>query len=273
MGAVPPAPTRRSSSAGSRVRSGGRSGVDAALELALGSSCAGCRRPGRALCRRCDRSLPTRASAAWPTPCPPGLVRPTAAGEYAGTLRALVLAHKEEGRLALARPLGRVLALAVADAWLAARPGRAMPSGAGSSPASRLLVVPIPSHPAVVRERGHDPVLRMTQVAAARLRCTGVDTRVVRLLRVAERPEDQAGLDARARFHNLRGRFAARAGPAAAARADPTVDVVLVDDVLTTGATMREAQRALEAVGVPPVGAAAVAATRRRLVPPGPTQR
>lgn len=272
MGVVPHASTRRSGTAGSRVRSGARSGVDAGLELALGSSCAGCRRPGRALCRRCDRCLPTRASVAWPTPCPPGLVRPAAAGEYAGTLRALVLAHKEEGRLALAGPLGRVLALAVADAWLGAVPGRAMPSGAGSRPASRLLLVPVPSHPAVVRARGHDPVLRMSRAAAARLRDAGVDTRVARLLRVAERPEDQAGLDARARFRNLSGRFAARTWPAGAARADPSLEVVLVDDVLTTGATMREAQRALEAAGVPPVGAAAVASTRRRVVPPAPTR-
>src|SRR5215207_8613520 len=94
-----------------RWTAGVLAGLDAGLELALGSACAGCRAPGRTLCRRCDRSLPTRAASAWPSPSPPGLVRPAAAGEYAGTLRALVLAHKEHGRLALARPLGRVLAV------------------------------------------------------------------------------------------------------------------------------------------------------------------
>jgi predicted amidophosphoribosyltransferase len=243
--------------------------LDAGLELALGSTCAGCGVPGRALCRPCERSLPSTASVAWPTPTPPGLVRPAAGGEYAGTLRALVLAHKEHGRLALARPLGRVLAAAVADTWLAAEPGRALPTARRREvadpprPGRSLLLVPVPSHPAVVRERGHDPVLRTALAAAASLRRAGLPARVGPLLRVTDRPQDQAGLDAEARARNLHGRFAARAG---AHRVRHLREVVLVDDVVTTGATLREAQRALEAAGTTPVGAAAVAATRRRLV-------
>jgi predicted amidophosphoribosyltransferase len=241
-------------------------GYDAALELALGSACAGCDVPGRALCRRCERSLPTTASAAWPTPTPPGLVRPAAAGEYAGTLRALVLAHKEHGRLALARPLGLVLSAAVTDAWLAAAPGRSLPAAHQRGTGPRLVLVPVPSHPAVVRTRGHDPVLRAAQAAAAELRRRGLAARVVPLLRVAQRPLDQAGLDAGARMRNLQGRFAARRGavPEVDRGARPA-EIVIVDDVVTTGATLREAQRALEAVGTAPVGAAAVAATRRRV--------
>jgi predicted amidophosphoribosyltransferase len=249
------------------VRSGLRTSADAGLELALGSGCAGCGAPGRVLCGRCDRGLPTRAAPAWPTPSPPGLVRPAATGEYAGTLRALVLAHKEQGRLALAGPLGRLLSLAVADAWRVAGTGRALPCGPLAGSAPRLILVPVPSHPAVVRERGHDPVLRMTRAAAGRLRAAGFDARVVPLLRVAGRPEDQAGLDAAARFRNLEGRFVARARTGRAG-ADPAVEVVLVDDVVTTGATLREAQRALEEAGVVPIGATAVAATRRRLASP-----
>lgn len=227
----------------------------------------------------------TRASRRGPRP--PGRPRrrrawcgPPLRGSTPGTLRALVLAHKEHGRLALARPLGRVLACAVVDAWLAASPGRVLPAAHQPRPGPwsatprpppvhvpPVLLVPVPSHPAVVRERSHNPVLRTAQAAAAELRRSGLPARVVPLLRVGQRPQDQAGLGAAARQRNLAGRFAARTGPARRARA---AEVVLVDDVVTTGATLREAQRALEAVGVVPVGAAAVAATRRRS-PPGAT--
>src|SRR3954449_9020191 len=112
---------------------------DACLDLCLGSVCVVCSRPGRALCRPCLARLPRRAAAAWPTPTPPGLVRPSAAGEYAGALRAMVLAHKEHGRLALAGPLGDLLALAVIDS---------LPGGG-----DRVDLVPVPSHRALVRAR------------------------------------------------------------------------------------------------------------------------
>jgi predicted amidophosphoribosyltransferase len=77
-------------------------------------------------------------------------------------------------------------------------------------------------------------------------------------LRVTARPFDQAGLDTSSRAANVRGRFAVRR------RARLTAPVLLVDDVVTTGATLREAQRALEAAGATVLGAATVAATRRR---------
>lgn len=184
-------------------------------------------------------------------------MRPAAAGEYAGNLRTLLIEHKEHTRLALAGPLGRLLALAVLDAHRAATTGH--PAAARLD--TVLDLVPVPSHPAVVRSRGHDPVRRMSRVAAGHLRGAGHRVRVVPLLRVLARPEDQAGLGAAARAANVSGRFAARLRPRARA------PVVLVDDVITTGATLREAQRALEAAGIHPVGAATVAATRRRDAP------
>lgn len=224
--------------------------VDGALDLLLGSSCSACGIAGRALCLVCRARLPTGAAVCWPTPTPPGLVRPTAAAEYAGAVRSLVLDHKERGRLALARPLGLMLAFAVLDACAAARAGA-------------VDLVPVPSHPAVVRDRGHDPVLRVARVAAAQVRRAGVGARVRPVLRVVARPDDQAGLTSEERAANVHGRFGARGGPRQGA------GVVLVDDVVTTGATLREAQRALEAVGVQPVGSAVVAATRRQICPVG----
>ncbi|GAA1920478.1 ComF family protein [Nocardioides marmoribigeumensis] len=239
---------------------------DALLDLAAGSVCVVCTRPGRALCRRCHRALPGAGAPARPTPCPPGLVPVHATGDYDGALRALVLAHKEHAVHGLAVPLGDLLAVAVTAA-LRAEVGRAWPYP--PSPAGPVVLVPVPSHPRVVRERGHDPLLRLTRRAATALRRDGVPVSVARPLLVVGRPRDQAGLTAQERAANLAGRFAARAGPGPG---DPGA-VVLVDDVLTTGWTLRSAQAALEQRGWAPVAGATVAATRRhrrQVVPPAP---
>jgi predicted amidophosphoribosyltransferase len=67
-------------------------------------------------------------------------------------------------------------------------------------------------------------------------------------------------LDARGRAENVRGTLVARPSGHA-----PAGTLVLVDDVVTTGSTLREAQRALEAADLLVTGAATVAATRRHL--------
>ena len=228
--------------------------IDAWLDLLLGSRCSACGAPGRALCGRCDRLLPGRGALSWPTPVPSGLVPPWSAGEYAAPLRSLVVDHKEHGRLALARPLGRLLAVSATAAWHA---------HAASGPPV-LLLVPVPSHPSVVRARGQDPVLRISRHAAAVLRTQGARASVLPLLAVAARPDDQAGLTAGERALNVAGRFRARPDLVRSRLARRAGAVLLVDDVVTTGATLREAQRALEAAGVAPFAAATVAATRRR---------
>ncbi len=224
--------------------------IDAWLDLVTGSACVHCRRPGRLLCPACRRLLPERGTGTSPDPCPPGLAPAVVGGDYADPLRAMVLAHKEHRAFALARPLGEVLAVAARELV---------------GTACRTLLVPVPSRPAVVTARGHDPMLRVTRHAAGLLRSQGYDARAVRLLRQADTVDDQAGLDAVSRQRNLAGSMAARPTALhALARTGDVVAAIVCDDVLTTGATAREAQRALAAVGVPVLGIACVAATRRR---------
>jgi predicted amidophosphoribosyltransferase len=244
--------------------------LDAALDLLLGSACAVCRRPGRALCRDCRTALPDTAVVCWPTPVPEGLATPMATGAYRGPLETLVNAHKEQHRLALAAPLGDLLAVAVTGHvdQQAGGPGGVVTPSAGGRP---VLLVPVPSRPAVVRRRGHDPLLRVSRRAAATLRRRGVDARVWTPLRSVRAVRDQAGLNAVDRAANLRASMRCAPGQARRMRSPPGLIspvVVVVDDVITTGATVREAQRALEDEGVDVGGVAAVAATARRVPPP-----
>lgn len=157
-----------------------------------------------------------------------------AAGAYTDAVRAVLLAHKERGALGLSRPLGRALAGAVRAS---ARP-HAAAHGA-------LLLVPVPSARRAVRARGHDPARRIALAAAAELRRTGCPAQVLPLLRQHRPVADQAGLTARERLVNLSGALRLREG---AARLLKGGTAVLVDDVMTTGASLVEAARALSAV-------------------------
>ncbi len=224
--------------------------LDGAIDLLLGGSCVGCARPGRLLCPHCRAGLPDAAAPSWPTPVPAGMAEPWAAGVYAGTLRSMVLGLKERRLLGLAVPLSRLLAAAVADE---------LPRG------SPVVLVPVPSRPRTVRARGHDPTHTITVRAGRQLRSGAFDVQTRRLLRLTARVADQAGLDASQRAVNLAGSMRVRGSAARRLlRRHPQVRVVVCDDVLTTGSTAREAQRALEAAGLEVVRIAAVAATPRR---------
>lgn len=226
--------------------------VDAALDLLSGGACVGCRRPGRQLCPTCAGGLVVAPMSVRPDPCPEGLAPARAGAAYDGLVRSLVLGLKEQHRLALARPLGVLLAGAVAA--LVGEPGEAP-----------VVLVPVPSRPGVARRRGHEPTLDVARRSARMLRRQGLDVTVTGLLKVA-RVADQRGLDAAARAANLSGAMHVdRRRVARLAGRHPRAIVVLCDDVLTTGSTAREAQRALAAYGVEIAGIAVVAATQRRL--------
>ena len=231
--------------------------LDEALDLFLGSRCVGCDLPGRMLCPACRDGLSRRPRVAWPTPVPDGLVTPWVAEAYDGAVRALVVGHKDRGQWGHRRVLGDLLAQAVHGA------------AADLDPAVPLLLVPVPSRPGAGRRRGYEATEALVRRAASRVR----RERPAGLapLLVSRGAADQAGLDAGDRAANMAGSMhCPSAALARVGRRWRRAHVLVCDDVLTTGSTAREAQRALEAVGLPPVAVAAVAATRRRAGPAGP---
>ncbi|MFI0716075.1 ComF family protein [Streptomyces inhibens] len=213
--------------------------------LMLPVDCAGCGRPRTELCAQCRRALARDGRGARrvrPRPGPAGLPRVWAGAPYADEVRAVLLAHKERGALRLAGPLGAVLAGAVRGLRAVGGP---------------LLLVPVPSARRSVAGRGHDPVRRIALAAAGELRRAGAGARVLAVLRQRRAVADQAGLSARQRLANVAGALEVPGGARRLLAGQP---VVLVDDLMTTGATLAEAARAVAAADGRVIGAAVVAA-------------
>lgn len=224
----------------------------AAADLVLTRRCGGCGEPGAQLCPACAAALAAPAALAWPRPSPPLLPMPYAVAPYDDPVRAAINAYKERGQVGLARPLSDALARSVLAAWVSA-------GGSGRE----VALVPVPTARAAIRRRGHDPVGRLAKDTAARLRAAGWPTHRLPVLRQRRHLADQAGLASAARWVNLAGALAV---PGDLARLVDGRPVVIVDDVITTGATLAEAARALRAAGAEPVAVAVIAATERRRI-------
>ena len=179
-----------------------------------------------------------------------------ACAPYTGPVREAVLAWKDRGRADLTGPVGDVFADGV-------RPVAASIAVAVRSEGlPGLLVVGAPSSRAAVRRRGSDLVAGLAGRAAGALVAGGVPARPLGALEQARGARDQVGLGSRARRRNVAGRVRVRAGARLRGAA-----VVVVDDVLTTGATLAGAVDALEGAGARVLAGLVLAAT------PSPARR
>jgi ComF family protein len=196
-----------------------------AWAVLLPLDCAGCESADRSLCPSCRAELTGEPV---PHRTPDGTIVRSAVA-YQGAVRRVMLAFKEQQRTDVAEALAVPLAQALAAAPLAEP-------------------VPVPTTPAAYRRRGYDPV---------RLVLSRTGRRAARVLVPARRTVLQKSLDIDGRRRNREGAFVARR-PLAGRQ------FVIVDDILTTGATIDDAARAIRAAGGEVCGAVTIAWTPRR---------
>lgn len=189
--------------------------------------CAGCSAPDRGLCGSCAAAL----NAAVTVHATPGGLAVRAALRYESAVRRVILALKEQERTDVALALAAPLAAAVAEV-----PGSAE-------------LAPVPTSRAAWRRRGFDPVVLMARRAGLK---------PARVLDHRGSVRRQKTLGVADRASNVRGTMAAR-------RRLDARRFVLLDDVLTTGATLDEAARAIREAGGEVIGAATLAFTPRLL--------
>lgn len=222
---------------------GGRGGLsDAAatlagvLDLVLPLQCGGCGVAGVGWCAACDRELTVR-------PDQPHLVTPRldpgvpvlSLGRYAGARRKAVVAVKERGRADLLAPLARALHTAL---------DHLLTWGLLDTP---LSVVPAPTRRSAARRRGGDPVTRLAHRAIEGHH----GLTIAPVLRMKAFTRDSVGLSSAARQRNIAGRVRITT--------PVTGPVVVVDDVVTTGATAAESVRVLQTCGADVVAVLALA--------------
>jgi predicted amidophosphoribosyltransferase len=208
------------------------------LDLILPLECGGCGAPATRWCDTCGMELAVK-------PDEPHVVIPRidpqvpvfALGRYAGARRQAILATKEHGRGDLVAPLACALAIGV---------HRLLTWGMVETP---LTIVPAPTRRSAARRRGGDPVARLARAAVA----GHPDVTVVQALRLKALVRDSVGLGTSARERNIAGRVLLRGQR-------PRTEVVIVDDIVTTGATARESVRTLRAAGIRVAAVLAIAA-------------
>jgi ComF family protein len=205
-----------------------REALSATAAALVPAVCAGCEAPGSWLCLACRSDVE-------PVTTRMGALVVRAAGAYAGPLRSAIHRFKYRQERALAEELGSLVA-ALASEDLAR--------------GVRLdAVVAVPLHPERARWRGYDQAALLAETVALRI---GVP--YLPALHRIRHATPQVDLDRAARQRNVHGAFVSTAG---ALRGG---SIGLIDDVTTTGATLRAAARAVQAAGARQVRAYVIAA-------------
>jgi ComF family protein len=212
----------------------------AVLDLLLPPACAGCGRFGHLVCPDCLKGFraasrpDNRFMASDPgTMVGDALELAIAAFAHEGRLRRALQRLKYGGSGRIAVPLARAAAPALEALTRVCGP---------------LPLVPVPVHEARLRQRGYNQAALLARVLGA-----GAGLPVLDILARHRATARQHGLGKAARLHNLRGAFALRAG----ARSPPRL--ILVDDILTTSATLESCAQVLRDAGAVSVSGFAIA--------------
>lgn len=193
------------------------------------------------LCSACEAGLPVNANAC--RGCAVPLPEPALCGACIGSRSPLTEVHAP---FVYAAPLDRLLPrLKFAGDLAAGRLVSQLMAGHLRVAPRPQALVPIPLHRARLRRRGFDQALELARPLGRALGLPVLDGALIRQRETRE----QSTLSALARQRNVRGAFAVRA------KLPLPAHVALIDDVMTTGATLRAAAVALRQAGVQRVDA------------------